>query len=81
MENEHIEETGLEQLILKVTQNYQDIKQAELILNNIKLWNIRVKNILLQLNKQNYCEHEWLGLYGHPAVFECQKCGKLEKAV
>ena len=23
------------------------------------------------------CDHEWIGLYGHPAAFECSKCKAL----
>jgi hypothetical protein len=25
------------------------------------------------------CIHEWIGLYGHHAVYECKKCGKLRR--
>ena len=25
------------------------------------------------------CAHEWIGLYGHPAAFECRKCGALRR--
>lgn len=25
------------------------------------------------------CDHEWVGLYGHPAVYECKKCKALRR--
>jgi hypothetical protein len=25
------------------------------------------------------CKHEWIGLHGHPAAYECKKCRKLSK--
>lgn len=32
-----------------------------------------------QLEDSADCEHEWIGLYGHPAAFACKKCGKLSR--
>ena len=29
--------------------------------------------------KSSQCDHEWIGLYGHPAVFECKKCKLLRR--
>ena len=31
-----------------------------------------------QINEAD-CKYEWIGLHGHPAAFECKKCGKLSK--
>ncbi len=25
------------------------------------------------------CDHEWIGLHGHPAAFECSKCKALRR--
>lgn len=25
------------------------------------------------------CDHKWVGLHGHPAAFECEKCGCLSR--
>jgi len=25
------------------------------------------------------CDHNWIGLHGHPAAFECQSCGALRR--
>ena len=80
MKNEHREESILEFLILKIAQNENDIKQAEQLLNDIKLRNRKVLNVLSQKNKEENCNHIWLELHGHPAALECKKCGKLEKS-
>ena len=81
MKNEHIEETVLEQLLLKVSQNEIKIEQIEQFLNDIKLRNRKTKNMLAQLNREDQCTHDWVGLHGHPAAMECKKCNKIEKAI
>ena len=27
------------------------------------------------------CNHEWIGLHGHPAALECKKCGEIVRAI
>ena len=29
------------------------------------------------VKKSKGCDHDFIGLYGHPAAFKCKKCGKL----
>ena len=34
----------------------------------------------LQQVVQTECNHDYIGLHGHPAAYECSKCGNLLKA-
>jgi len=73
------EESCFEKLLLKIAQNEIDIKTIEQLLDSIKLRNRKVKNVIKQMLREESCDHDWLGLHGHPGVYECQKCNKLKK--
>lgn len=76
----HNEDSPLKMLLCKIKKNEFDIKQAEFHLNDVKLRNRKVMNVLEQMLQEENCDHDWVGLYGHPGAYECQKCNKLKKS-
>lgn len=75
----HNEDSPLKTLLCKIKKNEFDIKQAEFHLNDVKLRNRKVMNVLEQMLREESCDHSFVKIKDNPVFSACSKCNKIKK--
>ena len=70
--------------LMQIWQYAQERKECSVYLETIEKMALRALhekkyNKPLHADTKPPCDHEWVGLYGHPAAFECKKCKALSR--
>ena len=58
---------------------YSLTDKAHPVISKIKLYLSDHPNKGNSPDAKGQCKHEWMGLFGHPAAFECKKCKLLRR--